>query len=529
MEISDRRPAPARRSHELPLAAWRSKRLAARAVAGDERAFTLIFERHHQELYRYCLALLRSPADAEDALQQTMSKALQALPGEEREIQLRPWLFRVAHNESVSLLRDRQATAELDEEAPGPAHAGPVAQAEQSERMRTLVADLSSLPDRQRSALVMRELSGLGYGEIAAALDCGEGAARQTVYEARSALQTREEGRTMDCADVRRAISDGDRRRLRGRKLRAHLDGCDGCADFQAAIDARRHDLAALCPPLPAAAAAGVLGGLLSSGAGGAGAGLGAGAAAAGAGSIASGVGSAAAIKGASIVAALALAAGGADATGLIDLPNPLRSGSGGSSATTGNDPAGPDAPAGSGSTAPGRGAGASSTRGAHGNHAGGQEGVAGKHGSAKGAGKGEGNDGGTAGNSGKTPPGQSGETGGGSGSGSAGVTGNGGSGETGPPANSNAGGNGNGVGVPGGGSSSAPGQTGTAPGQAKEPGTSAGNGTPAGGSSGSTGSNAGGNGSSGSGSSATAPGHTGTPPETSNAGGNGKNSADTT
>ncbi len=165
-----------------------------------------------------------------------------------REIRLRPWLFRVAHNESIAILRERQPAASGSR---GPRPAGgvePEAAAERSERLRTLVSDLKQLPDRQRSALVMRELSGLGYAEIAAALDCGEGAARQTVYEARVALQTRAEGRQMECEEARRAISAGDRRRLRGRKLRAHLSGCDGCSDFEAAIAARRAGISPRSP-----------------------------------------------------------------------------------------------------------------------------------------------------------------------------------------------------------------------------------------------------------------------------------------
>ena len=520
MDVPHRAPAAARHPQLGPRPFGSSKRLAARAAAGDERAFTLIFERHHQELYRYCLAILRRPVDAEDALQSTMSKALQALPGEHREIDLRPWLYRVAHNESISILRARSVpSGELDERTPGPARDEPAAQAELSERMRQLVADLGSLPDRQRSALVMRELSGLGYGEIASVLDCGEGAARQTVFEARSALLLREEGRSMDCAEARLTLSDGDRRRLRGRKLRAHLAGCPGCRDFRTAIDARRSDLQALCPPLPAAAAAGVLGGLLSSGAAGGGAGIGALGAGAGATGIAGGVGSAAAVKGASVVAAVVLAAGGADVAGVIDLPNPLRGSGGGEQASSADAPASAAAAGGGGSagangaragghaTADGKPGGSAPTRKGKSNGRG-----RGGGGKGKANGAGSGGAGGEAGNSGRTPPGQSGETG---------TNGNGSSGTTGPPGNSNAGGNGNGV--PGGGSSQAPGQTGTAPGQStapgqnatapgqsKTPGTSAGNGAPSSGS-------------------ATAPGQTGTPPETSNAGGNGKKSADTT
>ena len=66
------------------------ERLARRAQRGDERAFAAIFERYHQRLYRYCLGILANPEDAQDALQNTMVRALRALPGEERSISLKP-------------------------------------------------------------------------------------------------------------------------------------------------------------------------------------------------------------------------------------------------------------------------------------------------------------------------------------------------------------------------------------------------------------------------------------------------------
>src|SRR5207247_7981705 len=135
--------------------------------------------------------------------------------------------------------------------------------------LRQLVADLRSLPDRQRSALVMRELSDLDYDQIGTALDTSGAAARQAVYEARVALVDLREGREMDCDAARLAISQRDGRVLRGRRIRAHLRGCDACQDFRAGIAGRRADLAALCPPLPALAASGGLAGLLGgSGAG---------------------------------------------------------------------------------------------------------------------------------------------------------------------------------------------------------------------------------------------------------------------
>jgi RNA polymerase sigma factor (sigma-70 family) len=287
------------------------ERLARLAAAGDERAFAAIYRRYGGELHRYCRAILGSSEDAADALQNTMVSALRALPGERREIALKPWLFRVAHNEAISLLRQRRPGAELDPEqltAPG-ADAG----AATAERLRRLVRDLGQLPDRQRGALVMRELNGISCEEIGASLGCTASAARQLIYEARIALQEIAEGREMDCELIRRAISERDGRMLRARRLRAHLRECSACADFKAGILERREDLAQLAPVLSLPA---VLGLLKSAGLGGGGAG-GAGAASAGA-----ALSGSAAVKSATAVfAAAAIGAGAAQVGGVVDAP----------------------------------------------------------------------------------------------------------------------------------------------------------------------------------------------------------------
>jgi RNA polymerase sigma factor (sigma-70 family) len=144
------------------------ERLTRRAVGGDERAFAAIFRRYHQPLYRFCLAIVGNPEDAQDALQNTMVKVLRALPGEERRIDLKPWLYRIAHNESIDLLRRRRETSELDVEQVAPGY-GLAEDAATRERLRRLVADLRALPERQREVLVMREMSGFDFDEIALA------------------------------------------------------------------------------------------------------------------------------------------------------------------------------------------------------------------------------------------------------------------------------------------------------------------------------------------------------------------------
>jgi RNA polymerase sigma factor (sigma-70 family) len=284
-------------------------RLGRLVAAGDERAFGVVYERHHQALYRYCRSIVGDPEDAADALQNTMAAALRGLSGEKREIRLKPWLFRIAHNECISLLRGRRPQVAIDDSLELLAPDG--VDAFTRERLRQLVADLRELPEAQRGALVMRELSGLAYDDIAAALGGNAASARQAVFEARTALHELAEGRAMECESVRRALSDNDGRVLRGRKLRAHMRACGSCRDFRDLIGSRKRDLALIAPPIPAALAAGLLHHVVGGGAATASGGAGAGGA--GLGSIAAGkaVAASTALKAAAIVAATAAVGAG--------------------------------------------------------------------------------------------------------------------------------------------------------------------------------------------------------------------------
>lgn len=290
--------------------------LARRAADGDERAFEAIFARYGQDLYRYCAALLGSAEDAQDAVQNTMLKVLRALPGEQRDLNLKPWLYRIAHNEAIDLIRARRATEPVDVDSLVDS-AGPAQQAEARDRLQLLIADISALPDRQRGALVMRELGGLGYEQIGEALQTSPAVARQTLYEARLNLRQMSEGREMPCEEVTRAISDEDGRVLRRRDIRAHLQRCESCQEFRDEISQRREKLAVIAP-LPAVVSAGILQGLLGGTAAG-----GSGAAAAGAGGAAAGkalVGATAIKSAAAVCAVTAVGIFAADNRGLIDL-----------------------------------------------------------------------------------------------------------------------------------------------------------------------------------------------------------------
>jgi RNA polymerase sigma factor (sigma-70 family) len=249
--------------------------LARRAATGNDAAFTVLYARYHGPLLGYCRSILLNDEDAHDATQNALENALRALPRREPGRPLRPWLYRIAHNEAINIVRRRPRHAELTE-LDEPTVPGPDVDSEQRGRLAQLVDDLRGLPERQRGALVMRELSGLGYDDIALALGVSNEAARRAVFDARSALHEAVDGRATECVSVRHCISDGDRRSLRARRIRAHLRACNDCASFELAIHARRSDLHLLGPWLSGGAIAGVLGGgagggaLIAAGGGGA-------------------------------------------------------------------------------------------------------------------------------------------------------------------------------------------------------------------------------------------------------------------
>jgi RNA polymerase sigma factor (sigma-70 family) len=252
------------------------ERLARLVTSGSSRAFSTLYARYHELLYRYCRSILLHEADAHDAVQSTFTRVLEALQRGQRDAPLRPWLFRIAHNESISMLRRRKVAHALS------AHLRPLSVAVEDrvghlEQVGLLLEDLQELAPRQRGALVMRELAGLSHEEIGAALNISVSGARQAIFEARGALAEFAEGRAMACEDVREELSDGDRRVMRRRPIRAHLRDCAACAAFAATRAERRNGLRALAAPAAASpikflarmVGAGAVGGTEAAGGGG--------------------------------------------------------------------------------------------------------------------------------------------------------------------------------------------------------------------------------------------------------------------
>ena len=170
------------------LRAQPDRRLVTLVREGYEAAFEEIVRRYGRPLTRYAAAIVGSRS--EDVTQDALSKALLALRrDDEKEIELRPWLYRIVRNTALNDLRDRPPTTEILEEAIA-AGGGTAAQAEEREQLQELIERLRALPERQRAAIVMREFEGLSHEEIAAALGLSGGGARQVIFRAREALRS---------------------------------------------------------------------------------------------------------------------------------------------------------------------------------------------------------------------------------------------------------------------------------------------------------------------------------------------------
>ena len=172
------------------------EQLVARFRAGDEAAFAALVERFEPRLLAYARRMLRGRASetAEDVVQDVFVRAYAGLRRDDRPMDVRPWLYRVAHNRCLDVLRV-DVPAELVVEPPAPSTTE--ARAEGSERLRHLVEDIQALAPNQRSALIIRELDGLSYDEIAAALGVTVPAVKSLLVRARmnlaQAAQAREQ------------------------------------------------------------------------------------------------------------------------------------------------------------------------------------------------------------------------------------------------------------------------------------------------------------------------------------------------
>ena len=221
-----------------------------------EQAFERLYRSHVQDVYRYALMILRNRDDAEDVAQTTFLKAYRAYQRGERPRHPRQWLITIAHNTCGTRIRDarrrpREVALEEQQFEPAPVGGGEV-------DVQELVRAVGALSFNQRAALVMRELEGRTYAEIAEVLELSTSAVETLLFRARRALREQLEG-TLTCGEAERVLSlelDGRLPKDERPKLRAHLRECAECASLARRQRARRAALRSLGPlPLPASLA----------------------------------------------------------------------------------------------------------------------------------------------------------------------------------------------------------------------------------------------------------------------------------
>ncbi len=162
--------------------------------------FESLINTHGAAVFGYLWRLLRDEADAEDCLQETYLRAYRAYPRLAANGHTNPtaWLYRIATNTARTQLRQRSRaasrTADLDPEQLASGE-GTAALAERRHTLAVVARAVEALPHQQRAALILRKYQGLGYAEIAAALDCSEAAARANVYQGLKKLRAELEGR----------------------------------------------------------------------------------------------------------------------------------------------------------------------------------------------------------------------------------------------------------------------------------------------------------------------------------------------
>jgi RNA polymerase sigma factor (sigma-70 family) len=251
LTYASRRGLLARRSPLLKLQG--DEKLIAMARAGNPGAFETIVDRYQARLLGFCRQMLGSTEDAEDVLQEVFVNAYRAMLADEREINLRPWLYRIARNRCLNQLRKPTADAQDSMDLVPALEASSTAEkVHNREEFRQLLADVGKLPETQRSALLLREMDAMSYEEIAQAMETSVPSVKSLLVRARIALAEASQARQLTCGEVRLDLAEAAEglRKLSG-PVRRHVRGCEECTDFRAQLRSNDKVLAALVPVGP--------------------------------------------------------------------------------------------------------------------------------------------------------------------------------------------------------------------------------------------------------------------------------------
>src|SRR5256884_2872868 len=250
------------------------ERLVALTRRGNHGAFEALVSRYQSRLLAFCRHMLGSKEDAEDVLQEVFAAAFNAMQADNRPLNVRPWLYRIARNRSLNHLRKQQPigvdSMDVHYSEGGITTADKV---HKREDFRLLLVDVQGLPETQRTALLLREIDALSYDQIAEAMDTTVPSVKSLLVRARVSLAEAAEARQLSCEAVRLELGEvAEGLKKMPPSVRRHVKTCDRCAAFKTELRRANRALAAVYPVGPIVALKVLFSKLLGGAAGGRGA-----------------------------------------------------------------------------------------------------------------------------------------------------------------------------------------------------------------------------------------------------------------
>jgi RNA polymerase sigma factor (sigma-70 family) len=229
------------------------ERLIAMIRRGQHAAFETLFSRYQSRLLAFCRHMLGSKEDAEDVLQEVFAAAFNAILADDREINVRPWLYRIARNRSLNHLRKASAigvdSMDVHFAENGVSTADKVMR---RESFRQLIGDVQQLPETQRTALLLREIDALSYEQISDAMETTVPAVKSLLVRARISLAEAAEARKLTCDEARMELGEvAEGLAKMGPAVRRHVRDCERCRAFRKQLKDNNVALAAIFPVGP--------------------------------------------------------------------------------------------------------------------------------------------------------------------------------------------------------------------------------------------------------------------------------------